>query len=866
MKTPAACNVEMVRTDFFPGAWVGHGHCERLLGRLTLISLRLLATTASAAFGTTIRPGAGNRALKRGGGQYIHAGAYRRGSTLVVCATLAGIEGSTALETLLDTEIDPEANLVKGVLENGLRYVILPNKLPPKRFEAHLEIHGVAHFVEHVTFLGSKKRESLLGTGARANAYTDFHHTVFHVHAPVVNSVTGQQMLPQVLEALEEIAFKPEFLGSRIEKERKAVIAEAQMMNTIEYRVDCQLLQYLHEENNLGYRFPIGLMEQVKAWEHDRLKDFWKKWYFPANATLFVVGDLDRDTTHELINKAFGKLPAAVEGPPIKRGKESNGPPPVLKKKHEVRPPVVHNHGFGPLAPGEGPAKISIFRHPLLQHYMLSIFCKLPVQPMTTMGHMRQLIMTRIIVSVFQFRVNARYVEADPPFMSVSMWTFLARGERTVQYVEADPPFMSISMDISDSGREGCSVSALTITSAPPDWKGATSVAMQEVRRMQRHGLTKGELDRYRTAILRDSSLLAEQANKIPSLDTLNFVMESIASGHTVMGHKDSHVAMKSVAETITLEDINALASSMLTFSSDYGNEAAMLKEAADPANVNAFSYLGPTRATSLIACIPAYIDETGASITEGANVRLGANMSAAMGAGGHLDADALDLEQLEREAAALDEFDVPEGAMRFDISAAEIAEVLSDQSLDVHAPTDVELPEVLIAPEEIDALVEERKPAFVALNGDESAPVPPRVETYSQVVQRRLSNGIRINYRKTDNEPNGCLLRIICNGGRASEKMETAMFQMLHLFLESPVWDEAATERGKQAFVAASNPTPRLSQPPHRQRSVCTVWGACTSESVGKSLERATSDRIMSTMMGGLERRFREPPRRWRL
>lgn len=45
-----------------------------------------------------------------------------------------------------------------------------------------------------------------------------------------------------------------QFSPARIEKERKAVLAEAQMMNTIEYRVDCQLLQYLHEENNLGFR------------------------------------------------------------------------------------------------------------------------------------------------------------------------------------------------------------------------------------------------------------------------------------------------------------------------------------------------------------------------------------------------------------------------------------------------------------------------------------------------------------------------------------------------------------------------------------------------------------------------------------
>ena len=77
--------------------------------------------------------------------------------------------------------------------------------------------------------------------------------------------------ITQVLDALAEIAFNPEFLASRIEKERRAVLAEAQMMNTIEYRVDCQLLQFLHEENALGARFPIGKTDQVRvagaAWQ-----------------------------------------------------------------------------------------------------------------------------------------------------------------------------------------------------------------------------------------------------------------------------------------------------------------------------------------------------------------------------------------------------------------------------------------------------------------------------------------------------------------------------------------------------------------------------------------------------------------------
>ncbi len=41
-------------------------------------------------------------------------------------------------------------------------------------------------------------------------------------------------------------------------------------------------------------RFPIGQVEQVKKWPHSVLQEYWSRWYFPANMTLYVVGDLDR--------------------------------------------------------------------------------------------------------------------------------------------------------------------------------------------------------------------------------------------------------------------------------------------------------------------------------------------------------------------------------------------------------------------------------------------------------------------------------------------------------------------------------------------------------------------------------------------
>lgn len=83
-----------------------------------------------------------------------------------------------------------------------------------------------------------------------------------------------------------------------------------------------------------------------------------------------------------------------------------------LKQRHAVRPPVDHKFGAGPLAPGEQPAPVSIFRHPLLQHFMLSVFCKLPLIPMTRVEHLQHQVMIRIILSAFQFRINARWADS----------------------------------------------------------------------------------------------------------------------------------------------------------------------------------------------------------------------------------------------------------------------------------------------------------------------------------------------------------------------------------------------------------------------------------------------------------------------
>jgi secreted Zn-dependent insulinase-like peptidase len=138
-----------------------------------------------------------------------------------------------------------------GQLPNGLAYCILPNAAPAGRFECHLEVcagsadelisqQGMAHMCEHVSYMGSKKRERLFGTSSQTNAQTDFHHTVYWASCPKYRPSSGTPMLPLALDALCDV-MEAKFEPSRVEKERSAILSEAAMVNTIDYRVEVQV-------------------------------------------------------------------------------------------------------------------------------------------------------------------------------------------------------------------------------------------------------------------------------------------------------------------------------------------------------------------------------------------------------------------------------------------------------------------------------------------------------------------------------------------------------------------------------------------------------------------------------------------------
>ena len=176
---------------------------------------------------------------------------------------------------------------------------------------------GIAHLTEHVAYMGSRKRELLFGTGSQTNAYTDFHHTVFYAVCPVKTPRGGSPMLPMALDALVDV-LEARVENLRLEKERAAVLSEMTMVNTIEYRVECQILSTLHRENRLAKRFPIGKESLIRSWTPDDVKSWHRTHYRPDNVLLYLVGDVDPDEAEKVIEDKFGRLTAEKQATEIK--------------------------------------------------------------------------------------------------------------------------------------------------------------------------------------------------------------------------------------------------------------------------------------------------------------------------------------------------------------------------------------------------------------------------------------------------------------------------------------------------------------------------------------------------------------------
>lgn len=451
-------------------------------------------------------------------------------------------------------------------------YFLLADELEPQQ--------GIAHLTEHVAYMGSRKRERLFGTGSQTNAYTDFHHTVFYAACPIVTPRGNMPMLPMALDALVDV-MEARVEPSRLEKERAAVLSEMTMVNTIEYRVECQILSTLHRENRLAKRFPIGKESLIRSWTTDDVRTWHRTHYRPDNVLLYLVGDVDPEEAEKAIQEKFGHLSAEKQASEIKipeikeeaarladavvagtvKSVQSWHYPPVrhdwcVSKGTHIDPALIgpeqphdydiHLQNPMPLddkvdmlyteevAPGKK-IRPHIFRHELLQSFSLHLFAKRPVEPIKDLKSFRRSLARRIALAALQIRLNV--------------------GGRS-----DDPAFTFVEFNQLDSAREGCAVCSLDMTSEPARWKDAICKSLSEIRKLGVYGVTPGEMERYASSLMTDAEQLAAQGDRINHGDQLSYLMETVANGHTFMSPMQSYYMTAQALSSLSLEEVNQAA------------------------------------------------------------------------------------------------------------------------------------------------------------------------------------------------------------------------------------------------------------------------------------------------------------------
>ena len=185
--------------------------------------------------------------------------------------------------------------------------------LAGSRLESAYEA-GVAHFMEHITFKGTKAypstraiSEAIEGVGGSFNAATDRESTVYWVRVP-------RREAARAMDVLGELIVRPVLDKKEIEGERNVIIEEIRSYQDDPAEYGQTLFQTaMFGDGPLG-REICGDEAGIRALPEATIRDFWRTMYRPANTVVAVAGDLGHDEAVELATTAFGSGNGAIPG------------------------------------------------------------------------------------------------------------------------------------------------------------------------------------------------------------------------------------------------------------------------------------------------------------------------------------------------------------------------------------------------------------------------------------------------------------------------------------------------------------------------------------------------------------------------
>ncbi|MBN1112812.1 MAG: insulinase family protein, partial [Bacteroidales bacterium] len=257
---------------------------------------------------------------------------------------------------------------------------------------------GLAHFLEHMSFNGSKHFpgkgminyvESLGGAfGANINAYTYYDETVYNLRNIPLKR---ESVIDTCLLILNDWAHEVTMDDKEIDAERGVIHEEWRTRMSGGRRALIESNAILYKDSKYGKRSVIGSLDVIDNFKYQRIKDLYNDWHYPAVQAIIVVGDIDVDAVEKKVIDMFSKIPVNPNA------------------KERVDNPI----------PDNDEPRIAIVKDPEATSTRVSIFIKhdrIPKQYRNSMPSLQMNIITNLMTAMVDARMTELTQKPNPPF------------------------------------------------------------------------------------------------------------------------------------------------------------------------------------------------------------------------------------------------------------------------------------------------------------------------------------------------------------------------------------------------------------------------------------------------------------------
>ena len=455
----------------------------------------------------------------------------RVGSTAIAIAIIAG--SAPALAAPADsppalngwgvraTDVTPDPSIKYGTLPNGMRYAIMRNSTPKGAASVRLQIafgsigeaereRGLAHFIEHMGFNGSThvaegdmikilERQGL-AFGPDTNAVTDFDTTTYMLELPK----TDDEHVDTAFFLFREVASEVKFDPGAVDRERGVILGEERARDNFQFHQVVDALSFELPDTPYPSRLPIGLDAVIKNASADIIRDLYRRYYRPENATLVFVGDADPAIIEAKIRKSFGDWkgmgPAGARQP---RGRVDFSRPPSFGTF--IDPAVATTVDYAVASPWNDPAD--------------------------TLAERSHKISEAVATALFNRRLQKIVDFPRSPLIGAGMAT--------------------------DEARDAARITTVQIAAKDGAWKDALSSAEQEVRRALKFGFTASELKMGIADMAGALRAAAGESDTRPNKVVASAILKVAGRDKFVTTPKFVAAEFDSVAKALTPDKVN---------------------------------------------------------------------------------------------------------------------------------------------------------------------------------------------------------------------------------------------------------------------------------------------------------------------